>query len=583
MGSQRLGNTFGYARARTTTRAAASATTSTSTSAAWSPAPGPASTTSASPRRTSSPHQLDACGFGVLAYIGSSSNPTAYTEGCATSQLGNGNCDWDCVALYGNDAVVTSWDSTGTKPLTWGASDCTTVTQTSNRVVQAVSSTMPFAESFTYTNGSGGTSNTSFTGATCTGTTAECGGNSTSTVWFEDPNYNTANSAGYCPQSWVGDGYCDECAMFLYGGDGNDCAPGHVQWCGGIVTANQPYAAAGIPEVASVPDGTPCTKSSQCPGMTACSGGYCTKCTNNTYDAAGSCNGQGSVYNWTNGACNTTSGICNLASSVYPSSGNNSIYNEGSSSTGGPGTLGWDSMAGVSGDGVCEQSECGISQLHLGTAALVTPTSCTSSSQCPGMESCSHGVCSACNNSTNNASGSCNSTTYGWVGLVCNTTNGLCYTGTAQCAQNSDCVVGSCVNGGCTTLSGTASDCQYSYTSAGGARACATTADCTGDSCQFVGGTCSDTGLPCTTTAACDAGATCTNAGNQGTCLLSGGSCSSDASCPGPSGATSVCGGGGYCTCTTSADCEGGATCNGESGGSPNGTCSASVTSSLCR
>ena len=29
--------------------------------------------------------------------------------------------------------------------------------------------------------------------------------------------------------------------MALYGSDGNDCAPGHIVQCGGIVTAAQPY------------------------------------------------------------------------------------------------------------------------------------------------------------------------------------------------------------------------------------------------------------------------------------------------------------------------------------------------------
>jgi hypothetical protein len=193
-----------------------------------------------------SPKQLDACGFGVYAPVTNSHGSTiAWTEGCTTSQLGNGNCDWDCVALYGNDAVVTSWDSTGTKPLAWGASDCTASTETYNGTTYTTTSTIPFAENGTYTNGSG-TFYTAFNGYTCTGTSSQCGGYSpTSSDWFYDPNYNSrtqsTDGVGYCPQSWIGDGTCDECVMALYGSDGNDCAPGHITQCGGIVTASQPY------------------------------------------------------------------------------------------------------------------------------------------------------------------------------------------------------------------------------------------------------------------------------------------------------------------------------------------------------
>ena len=195
-----------------------------------------------------SPHQLDACGFGVYAPVQNSNHQTiAWTEGCTKSQLGNGNCDWDCVALYGNDAVVTQWDSTGTKPLAWGASDCTASTETYNGVTYATASTDPFAESGTYTNSSG-TFYTAFNGYTCTGTSGQCGGynpSAPSSNWFYDPNYSSTTESiygvGYCPQSWIGDGTCDECVMALYGSDGNDCAPGHITQCGGIVTGSQPY------------------------------------------------------------------------------------------------------------------------------------------------------------------------------------------------------------------------------------------------------------------------------------------------------------------------------------------------------
>ncbi|MFI5300466.1 MAG: hypothetical protein ACHREM_20455, partial [Polyangiales bacterium] len=176
------------------------------------------------------PHQIDACGYGTYAAIKSGSTTVAWTEGCTTAQLGNGNCDWDCVALYGNDAVVTSWDSTGKKPLTWGASDCT---GTAAGYAGLTTSTNPFGESGTYQNASGGTVyNTAFNGYTCTGTAAQCGGYAPSSYqWFYDPNYVSTGALindgeiGYCPQSWIGDGTCDECVVALYGSDGMDCMP----------------------------------------------------------------------------------------------------------------------------------------------------------------------------------------------------------------------------------------------------------------------------------------------------------------------------------------------------------------------
>ena len=448
------------------------------------------------------PHQLDACGFGEWAAVTSGSRTIAYTEGCTTSQLGNGNCDWDCVALYGNDAVVTQWDSTGKKPLAWGASDCTATTESYNGTTYIQSSTDPWAENLTYTTASG-TFNTTFSGYTCTGTSAQCGGNTPSTsLWFTDPNagnltsvtatatsntpsadtcpastvsgtteyyspttntcvtcpstygYNPANntctmslSVGFCPQSWVGDGTCDECVLALYGSDGMDCAPGHIVQCGGIVTGLEPYSGS-------------------------------------------------SYYNH-----------------------NNPIYNEGTPSSGGSTWLEWQSMSAVSGDGVCENTECG-----LGTAAGAGMTStggvttyptaagtpCTNSNQCPGNIACNTttGYCYACNTSGL----TCNSSQYGWSGGTCNPGNGNCYATTslasAQCASNADCLTG--------------------------------------------------------------------------TCALTEGTCTTDANCPGPSPATSTCTSG-VCTCTTSTDCSSGATCNNPSGNNAAGSCATSVTQSLCR
>jgi hypothetical protein len=378
------------------------------------------------------PHQIDACGFGDYACITSGgdtrghsgcSNAVAWTEGCTASQLGNGNCDWDCVALYGQDSNVTQWDSTGTIPLQWGTTNDCTATQGSYSGL--ASTTLPFGEIGTYTNTSGGTVyNTAFNGATCTGTSAQCGGYSTSTTWFEDPNYNSTGtlsiySAGYCPQSWINDGTCDECVIANYGADGDDCLPGHITQCGGIVTAAQPYT--------------------------------------------------GSNYYYYN----------------------NSVYNEGTPSSGGKNWLEWQAMSASAGDGVCENTECA-----QGTAAALPPAGanapdstgkmpCTSGAQCPGELNCSSGYCTSCTNNSNNAAGSCNSSTYGWSGNTCNTSTGICYqtaTLTAACNSNSDCLSGTCSNGGCTTA---ASDCTTSYPAPASTYSCGQNSDCT-----EYGGTC---------------------------------------------------------------------------------------------
>ena len=103
--------------------------------------------------------------------------------------------------------MVTQWDSTGTKPLAWGAGDCTSTTNTYNGVTYTDTTTDPWGENDTYTNSSG-TWWTQFNGYTCTGTAAQCGGYSPSSYdWFYDPNYGSSTlSVGVCPQSWIGDG-----------------------------------------------------------------------------------------------------------------------------------------------------------------------------------------------------------------------------------------------------------------------------------------------------------------------------------------------------------------------------------------
>ena len=357
------------------------------------------------------PHQLDACGFGTYAAVTSGSRTIAWTEGCTTAQLGNGNCDWDCVALYGNDAVVTQWDSTGTKPLAWGTSDCTANDETYNGTTYLTNSTDPFAENGTYTTSSG-TYQTAFNGYTCTGTSAQCGGYSPSSYqWFYDPNYTSNGNdlyVGYCPQSWIGDGTCDECVLALYGQDGMDCAPGHIVQCGGIVTAAQPY--------------------------------------------------KGSSYYYYN----------------------NPIYNEGTPSNGGESWLEWASMPAVSGDGVCENTECTASVTFPGTA------------QCSVNSDCASGTC---------VNGGCTT-----QGADCSATWAV---QPRTCATNADCTGNSCQTAtGTCLITGTActsdANCPTSGTDMSG-NAWSATSTCGSGICS------------CTTSNDCSGGAAC----NSGTCASS--------------------------------------------------------------
>ena len=74
------------------------------------------------------PTQIDACGFSVAAPVVNSGGSTVgYTAGCPASNLGNGICDWDCIALYGHDATPTWSGTAGNSTVTaWGSSDdCT--------------------------------------------------------------------------------------------------------------------------------------------------------------------------------------------------------------------------------------------------------------------------------------------------------------------------------------------------------------------------------------------------------------------------------------------------------------------------
>jgi hypothetical protein len=416
------------------------------------------------------PHQVDACGFGVAAQLTNSTGSTvAYTEGCTKAQLGNGNCDWDCVALYGNDAVVTQWDSTGTKPLAWGASDCAVTTNTYNGATYTDTSTSPFDEAQTYTNASG-TFWTQFDGHTCTGTAAQCGGNDPAAhQWFYDPNFGSATqSAGVCPKSWIGDGICDECVLALYGNDGMDCVPGRIVQCSGIVTGARPYSgssyfydnnpiyneatpasggsapfawssmaavagdgvcentectqgtAAAIPTVVGTTSvGTPCTGDTQCPGTLACNTatGLCAACTTGADGVAASCNS--AAAGWTGNTCNPATGICFQTATLTAACGSSA-----------------DCLVGG-----CVNGGCTTQGSDCSTTYNVMPKQCATSADCTGNACQSTGTClltaEACTSDANcsvpsGATSTCNSS------------------GQCSCATSADCSGGAaCTNGVC--------------------------------------------------------------------------------------------------------------------------------------
>jgi hypothetical protein len=266
-----------------------------------------------------------------------------YTEGCQHSDLGDGYCDWDCVALYGHDAAAT-FDAQG-RVTSWGANDdcalsteTTTNTYTSSATCTVDTDCSPDANgilascvsgkcTFNYTDSSNNpwtdgeqyTSNGStYTYTTFTGTTYQ----NSSTAWFTDPNAGTTSAAGYCPQSWIGDGKCDECIVALYGADGNDCLPGRITQCGGIITKNCPYGSCASGKGGRTGSGgnpiynerDPSTNASfYWATMPAVAGnGVCenTECTPNKSSPCAS-NADCLV-----GGCNTTTGYCNVSDSV---------------------------------------------------------------------------------------------------------------------------------------------------------------------------------------------------------------------------------------------------------------------------
>lgn len=281
--------------------------------------------------------QWDACGFSVPANVYLGTNLIGYTPGCTKAMLGDGKCDWDCVATYGHDATAT-WNTNGTvQPGTWGTDDCVDVAVDTTSYPSGsgnVSSNNPWKNNQGYTLDGSTSSLTAFDGKT----KSRAGDTS---VWFTDPHQGTSSALGYCPLSWVGDGYCDECVLALYGNDGSDCLPGRIAHCGGIIARSVPYSTtsnplynAGDPTTdgttwyfwdtlsgSSVGNGrcdinectrnkwTPCTADSDCSTGT-CVGNYCSSsastCTTTADCTSGSC---------VNGGCTTASTDCTATNS----------------------------------------------------------------------------------------------------------------------------------------------------------------------------------------------------------------------------------------------------------------------------
>jgi hypothetical protein len=178
--------------------------------------------------------QADSCHFSMVSHqiVDSSGMVHGYGQGCSPAMLGNHRCDWDCVALYGHDSTPT-WDSTGTIVTSWGATDdCMQSGVDANG--NPASANTPWTDNYAFTTTSGATATTKFDGMTHLR-------DGSSTVWYTDPYWNTSYSvAASCPTSWINDGTCDECALALYGGDGNDCIPGKIAACDGVLAAADP-------------------------------------------------------------------------------------------------------------------------------------------------------------------------------------------------------------------------------------------------------------------------------------------------------------------------------------------------------
>jgi hypothetical protein len=261
----------------------------------------------ATPSQDVAVEQWDSCGFSTYGTLTSSTGSTVgYGGGCAHGDLGDGYCDATCLSVYGHDAAPT-WDATGKKVIAWGATDdCSGTLATGTNPAGFSSSNNVWSDGQTYSADQSSWYYTQYTGKTRSGS---------STVYFTDPLYGTTSAVGYCPQSWIGDGTCDECVLALYGNDGNDCAPGKTAQCGGLLSKYDPYTTTSNP---FYNEGDPTTSGSTwyfwyttswaAPGNGTCDVGECTRnkwspCTVDTDCSTGTC---------TSGYCADSASTCNV-------------------------------------------------------------------------------------------------------------------------------------------------------------------------------------------------------------------------------------------------------------------------------
>jgi hypothetical protein len=414
--------------------------------------------------------QWDACGFSTSGSVTAGSKTVGYAVGCPTSYLGDGYCDWDCEAMYGHDAPAT-FDSSG-RVTSWGSTDdCTGVLATGSAPQGFSSTNNPWAadgyyggEPGTYTQDGVNWSPTTFTGLTHA---------NDSTVWFTDPNAGGLNSAGRCPQSWIGDGVCDECVLAQYGNDGNDCLPGKVAQCSGMLAKYSPYGSNTNNPIYNE---------------------LAPKSTNGSVDV------DFNVTNTNSATQNTQNAVIKVAKAgdtIWAGTDSSSYCSVGDSTSSGDTYLNlYDSngnLVASNDDDSCSTaselsytaSSAGVYTLKIGcyqsgscsgTASYYTTgearwakvvQTCTSSSQCPSGVSCDNGICAS------------------------NIGNGTCDIG--ECARNnwspcsvdSDCSTGTCSGGYC----------------ADSASTCNTSSDCTGGATCWYGG-CTFATSDCTMTTA---------------------------------------------------------------------------------
>lgn len=338
----------------------------------------------------------DSCHFTMVSHeiVDSKNNIHGYGQGCSPSMLGNGHCDWDCVSMYGNDATPT-WDSTGKVVTGWASTgDCVNWTDSYGN---STTTNTPWTDANTYVE-SGKTYTTGFNGET--GYKA-----GQSTVWYTDPYFNTQYSVGgFCPTSWIGDGWCDECVLALYGADGNDCLPGRISSCAGVLAAANPATSgpntpiyneqdpsvSGNPFIGWYPTGSPnglpatindgyCEDSECGSSVTYAGTSWC----NTTADCASgsTCVAGGCITNASNTDCTATYAVTPRSCATNADCTGNACQ----TSTG---------TCLLTGGACTTDANCPVPSGATSTCSSGGACSCTTSADCAGGAACNSGACS---------------------------------------------------------------------------------------------------------------------------------------------------------------------------------------------